>query len=155
MLLYFTHYTSSHDLGLTSRLRCLGNNLNLFYFLVPVQSSSDFGRLLGAGRQLSLLSVGPSLLLMQFQRPAAARDFSAGVSFQCRLSCSVCTVPERSRIHEHPCACSDSQALSSIPLTKIWHALGQCSSSIPLTKIWYALGQCSSIPLNGQRYGTH
>ena len=38
------------------------------------------------GMQLSWLSVGPAMLLRQVRFPSAARDFSPGINFLCRLS---------------------------------------------------------------------
>ena len=67
----------------------------------------------GIVQLLQHLTKTPGTILTQVGVPGVARDFSPTVSFQCRLSYSVQTVPVGSRMHQHTCRCSKSQTVAA------------------------------------------
>ena len=67
----------------------------------------------------------PGTILTRVQVPGAVRDFSPGVSFQCRLPYGVHAAPVCSSMHHHLGAHKKSQTLAAISLlghTEILHA---------------------------------
>ena len=58
----------------------------------------------GTDSSVGTASEKPGVIQMWFQVPGTARDFYAGVNFQCRLSYGVGTAPVCNRMLQHLCA---------------------------------------------------
>ena len=95
----------------------------------------------------------PNAILMRVRVPAAARDFSPRVDFQCRLSYGVRTAPVCSHMHQHLCARQKFQCLATMPLfghPKILQALIGVGSAA-LAAAVPCPGKATRISRKGQR----
>ena len=71
----------------------LGNSTYFFFFLLLIPCDLEIKSRSRGGEVAQLVEQWTGTQLTQVQFPSGTRDFSLRVSFQCRLSYGVCTLP--------------------------------------------------------------